>query len=261
MPQCPSKRGLMCAGSSGRAAGDSRADRSGRRRGSWPPASRHPGDASSFSDNTLTIAPPVRTRQGQAGSDSRLPRVTCTRSRRPSRPARPTCPTSRSDDPRCPEREKAHATSSKVPASRAGAPPGGALAVAHAAGSVGGEAIMPQVSRGWDSPLRWHRPRGSRSGDRTRTSSPDTAREGAHRMWTREVGALVIVNRRGAPIGARPTGTSREDVARRRPARWRGDPDRPETRRDPGGRRRPRRVGAPEPRGVRRLPSEPGGQA
>jgi CBS domain-containing protein len=34
------------------------------------------------------------------------------------------------------------------------------------------------------------------------TASPDTtAREAAHRMWTRRVGALVVVNRRGAPIG------------------------------------------------------------
>ena len=34
------------------------------------------------------------------------------------------------------------------------------------------------------------------------TASPDTtAREAAHRMWTRKVGALVVVNRRGVPIG------------------------------------------------------------
>ena len=34
------------------------------------------------------------------------------------------------------------------------------------------------------------------------TAAPDTtAREAAHRMWTRKVGALVVVNRRGAPIG------------------------------------------------------------
>jgi len=34
------------------------------------------------------------------------------------------------------------------------------------------------------------------------TASPDTtAREAAHRMWTRKVGALVVVNRRGTPIG------------------------------------------------------------
>ena len=34
------------------------------------------------------------------------------------------------------------------------------------------------------------------------TASPDTtAQEAAHRMWTRKVGALVVVNRHGAPIG------------------------------------------------------------
>jgi CBS domain-containing protein len=34
------------------------------------------------------------------------------------------------------------------------------------------------------------------------TASPDTTvREAAHRMWTRKVGALGVVNRRGAPIG------------------------------------------------------------
>jgi CBS domain-containing protein len=34
------------------------------------------------------------------------------------------------------------------------------------------------------------------------TASPDTTvREAAHRMWSRKVGAVVIVNRRGKPIG------------------------------------------------------------
>ena len=34
------------------------------------------------------------------------------------------------------------------------------------------------------------------------TASPDTtAREAAHRMWTRNVGAIVVVSRQGKPIG------------------------------------------------------------
>ena len=42
------------------------------------------------------------------------------------------------------------------------------------------------------------------------TASPDTtAQEAAHRMWTRKVGALVVVNRHGAPIGVVTDGTLR----------------------------------------------------
>ena len=34
------------------------------------------------------------------------------------------------------------------------------------------------------------------------TASPETtAREAAHRMWTRNVGAIVVVSRQGKPIG------------------------------------------------------------